>query len=123
MSRIIASLAAVLALWTGSASADPTLIMVQQPGCVHCAMWDKAIAPIYPKTPEGQFAPLVRAELRAGPPEGISYARKVTFTPTFILIDDGQEQARIEGYPGEDFFWGLLGKILQDHTDFTPGAS
>ncbi|SNR27739.1 hypothetical protein SAMN06265370_101422 [Puniceibacterium sediminis] len=97
--------------------------MVEQPGCVYCGMWNEVIAPIYPKTPEGQFAPLIRADLRAGPPEGISFARKVTYTPTFILIADGQEQARIEGYPGEDFFWGLLDMILQEHTEFTFPAS
>jgi hypothetical protein len=60
----------------------------------------------------------MRADLRQGPPEGITYARRVLFTPTFVLIDDGQEQARIEGYPGEDFFWPLLTKLLEDNTDF-----
>ena len=34
------------------------------------------------------------------------------FTPTFILVADGREAGRIEGYPGEDFFWGLLAKML-----------
>ncbi len=97
--------------------------MVEQPGCVYCAMWDEVIAPIYPKTAEGQFAPLVRADLRAGPPADMVYARAVTFTPTFILVDDGTELARIEGYPGEDFFWALLGHLLQSHTEFAPEAS
>ncbi len=123
MSRIIASLAAALVLWTGVARADPVLVMVEQPGCVYCALWDDTIAPIYPMTPEGQFAPLLRADLRAGPPEGITYARKVSFTPTFVLVDNGQEQARIEGYPGEDFFWGLLNLILDEHTDFEQESS
>lgn len=35
------------------------------------------------------------------------------YTPTFILLEDGQEVGRIEGYPGEGFFWGLLGKMLE----------
>ena len=38
--------------------------------------------------------------------------RRVSFTPTFILVQDGVEVGRIEGYPGEDFFWGLLGKMF-----------
>ena len=33
--------------------------------------------------------------------------------PTFVLVEDGRELGRIEGYPGEDFFWGLLGKLLE----------
>jgi hypothetical protein len=36
----------------------------------------------------------------------------VNFTPTFILTVDGIEQSRIEGYPEDLFFWGLLGQML-----------
>ena len=96
------------------------LIMVEQPGCAYCAAWNNAIAPIYPKTEAGQYAPLRRAQLKDGAPEGVTYARPARFTPTFILINDDQtEIARIEGYPGEDFFWGLLEKMLTEKTDFS----
>lgn len=94
------------------------LLMVEQKGCYYCRTWNANIAPIYPKTPEGQFAPLRRADLREGPPEGVTYARPVTYTPTFILLDDDTEIGRIEGYPGEDFFWGLLQMMLKEKTDF-----
>lgn len=104
--------------WPAMAVAEPYLVMVEQPGCIYCERWDAEIGPAYPKTDEGKFAPLIRADLRQGPPEGITYARRVLFTPTFVLIDNGQEQARIEGYPGEDFFWPLLTKLLEDNTDF-----
>jgi hypothetical protein len=52
----------------------------------------------------------------------MSFARPVVFTPTFVLVEDGQELARIEGYPGEDFFWGLLARMLEEHTDYDPDA-
>ena len=114
---------AAAALWLSAASgvqAEPQLLMVEQPGCVYCAAWDEEIAPIYPKTPEGQHAPLHRVQLRDGAPEGITYDRRVAFTPTFILVDGGKELARIEGYPGEDFFWGLLEMMLTEHAGFVP---
>lgn len=104
--------------WSSDALAEPFLVMVEQPGCIYCERWDAEIGPAYPKTDEGKFAPLLRADLRQGPPEGITYARRVLFTPTFVLIENGEEKARIEGYPGEDFFWPLLTKLLQDNTDF-----
>lgn len=95
------------------------LLMVEQKGCYYCRTWNEVIAPIYPKTPEGQFAPLRRADLYEGPPEGVTYARRVNFTPTFILLDEeGNEMGRIEGYPGEDFFWGLLQMMLKEKTEF-----
>ena len=105
--------------WVQATAAEPFLVMVEQPGCVYCQRWDAEIGPAYPKTDEGKFAPLIRADLREGPPDGITYARRVLFTPTFVLIENGQEKARMEGYPGEDFFWPLLTKLLSDNTGFS----
>lgn len=94
------------------ARADPVLLMAEEPGCVWCARWNAEIAEIYPKTAEGRAAPLQRFDIREGPPAGVSLDRDVHFTPTFILVRDGREAGRIEGYPGEEFFWGLLGQLL-----------
>ncbi len=102
---------------------DVRLVMVEQPGCAYCAAWDDEIGPAYPNTSEGEFAPLMRVDLHVGPPDGIKYARRVNFTPTFILLEGNNEVARIEGYPGEDFFWPILAKLLQDHTAFHPATN
>lgn len=102
------------------AASDIQLVMVEQRGCAYCAAWNDEIAPAYQNTAEGRFAPLLRADLREDPPEGVTYARKVRFTPTFILVEDGQEIARMEGYVGDDFFWPIFSKLLAEHTDFDP---
>ena len=47
-----------------------------------------------------------------GPPEGVRLGLRPSFTPTFVLVEDGKEIGRIEGYPGEDFFWPMLGALL-----------
>ncbi|NVK61697.1 MAG: thioredoxin family protein [Rhodobacteraceae bacterium] len=115
--------AALVSLLAGQAIAEVRLVMVSQPGCAYCARWEAEIAPAYPNTAEGRFAPLLRADLRQGAPEGITYERKVLFTPTFILVDNGSELARLEGYPGEDFFWPLLSRMLEHSTNFDPDAA
>lgn len=129
--RPLVTALAALALVTGGASASTDaapvdegvrLIMVEQPGCAYCAAWDDQIAPAYANTDEGRFAPLARADLRMGPPEGVEYDREVRFTPTFILVRDGQELARMEGYVGQDFFWPLFRGMLERHTAFRPEA-
>ena len=119
--------AAFVALASGSArparaEGGPELIMIEEAGCMWCARWNREIATIYPKTPEGQHAPLRRVDKRMPLPEDLKLARAPFFTPTFILVRDGVELGRIEGYPGVDFFWGLLGKMLIDTTEFS-GAS
>jgi hypothetical protein len=101
------------ALWAQVLWAETQLLMAEEPGCVWCARWNEEIAPIYPKTGEGAAAPLRRINLQDPVPADIALNRRVNFTPTFILLVDGAEMSRIEGYPGEDFFWGLLGQMLK----------
>jgi hypothetical protein len=98
------------------------LVMVEQTGCEWCARWNREIAPIYPKTSEGEFAPLRRVDLR-DLPDDLKITRRVNFTPTFLIVEDGHEIARLEGYPGEDFFWPILAQMLADHVGFKPDAA
>ena len=121
MTRLISVLAIALlaALPLRAAASDVELVMVEEAGCMWCARWNEEISGIYPKTPEGMAAPLRRIDIRERRPDDIAFARPLSFTPTFVLVVDGTEVARIEGYPGEDFFWGLLGMQLKEHTAFT----
>ena len=120
--RAVLGVAAVIGL-AQTGMADTRLIMVEEPGCAYCAAWLDEIGPVYPNTDEGRFAPLLRADLSDGPPAGVSYARKVVYTPTFVLIDDGKEIARLEGYPGENFFWPMLQEMLVASPEFKPSGS
>lgn len=116
MRLVHSALLAVLAM-TGLpsvAQAEIALVMVEQPGCIYCRKWDNEIAAKYPLTDEGKAAPLTRIQLHAPLPEGMIFDRGIAFTPTFVLVDDGVEQGRIEGYPGEDFFWALLGQLIAE---------
>lgn len=119
MSRVAAlCLGLFMVFQPGLASAALELVMVEQAGCPWCARWNEEIGPIYPKTDEGEAAPLRRIDIGNLPGE-MELDKKVVFTPTFLLVEDGRELGRIEGYPGEDFFWGLLARLLGE----TPGAT
>ena len=95
-----------------AAQANPILLMAEEDGCYWCAKWNEEIAHIYPKTDEGRTAPLQRYDLHGEHPD-FEFEKRVHFTPTFILINNGKEVGRIEGYPGEDFFWGLLTMLFE----------
>lgn len=107
-------LAGLIWLSAGLATAAE-LVMVEEPGCPWCARWNAEIGPIYPKTAEGQRVPLRRMDISNRDPEEFELAGRVVFTPTFLLVDDGREIARIEGYPGEELFWWRLSALLKDH--------
>lgn len=88
------------------------LVMIEQAGCQWCARWNAEIAPIYPKTAEAVQAPLRRIDLHEPVPDDVSLLRPALFTPTFVLVLNGAEVGRIEGFPGADFFWALLDDML-----------
>lgn len=110
-------MALVIAVTLALPAAATELVMVEEDGCVWCALWDSEIAPAYPNTSEGRFAPLRRVDIDALP-DDLIVVRRVGFTPTFLIVENGREVARIEGYPGADFFWPVLANLLTQHTNY-----
>jgi len=110
--RALLAALALLGAASPAATAELRLLMFEQPGCMYCARWDAEIAPQYPLTDEGRAAPVQRLQLRDPLPAGLELARPVTFTPTFVLLADNVEAGRLEGYPGEDFFWPMLAGLI-----------
>lgn len=98
---------------SASASARTELVMMEEHGCPWCEKWQQEIGVVYGKTAEGQRAPLRRVDVHRPLPADLKYLKLAYFTPTFILVSDGREIGRIQGYPGEDFFWALLQELLE----------
>ncbi|SLN50595.1 hypothetical protein PEL8287_02643 [Roseovarius litorisediminis] len=119
MRLLFAILATLLLVYTFYSPARAgELVMIERDGCHWCERWNTEIAHIYPKTDEGKRAPLRRVNI-SNLPDNIIFASRPIFTPTFILVENGQELGRVEGYAGPDFFWHLLGQLLNAH----PGAT
>ncbi|MEY8882428.1 hypothetical protein [Donghicola sp. XS_ASV15] len=112
-----ALLAGVIALAPLPAAAAE-LVMVEQVGCAYCELWHKQVGHIYPVAAVSDAAPLRTVQLSEIKDAGFEITRPVVFTPTFLLVDDGQELARLEGYAGEDFFWPLVEKMVAEHAGF-----
>jgi hypothetical protein len=115
--RPLVALLLVLAGWVWLAAAEAQtrveLVYVREAGCPWCRLFDRQIGPVYDKTEEGRIAPL--RDLDRRDPALVAYrlASPVLYSPTFVLVLDGAELGRIEGYPGEDFFWGRLGRLIE----------
>ena len=88
------------------------LLMIRQDSCIYCRQWEAEIAPAYAASPQGRAAPLLRIDINGPYPDGLALDRQPYVTPTFILIRNGQETGRIEGYPGQKNFWRLLDRAL-----------
>jgi len=93
-------------------SATAQLLMVEETNCPYCARFNAEIAPAYPNTTEGKAAPLRRVNIDLGWPDDLSHIKSESLTPTFILIQNNQELGRLHGYQGDEFFWFLLGELM-----------
>jgi len=112
--RWVAAVGFLISLAGGDVSASSVeLLMLERPGCVYCARWNKEIAPAYSNSWEGRVAPLRRVDLTEPWPDDLQEISTDVYTPTFILTVDGVEIARLRGYPGDNFFWPLLDEMFE----------
>lgn len=116
-SRLLAALLiALVASPSGVSAAERAieLVMFERSGCVWCQRWDREVGKVYPLTDEGKRAPLRKVNIDAGVPSDFRLSPPVFYSPTFVLIADGKEVARITGYAGDDAFWGLFSRYMKD---------
>ena len=86
--------------------------MFDSPVCSYCEQWEDEIAETYPKTEEGKKTTLRRVSIHDDVPNDLRKLKPIIYTPTFVLVRQGQELGRIPGYAGEDFFWGFLETLI-----------
>ncbi len=114
MVRVLALFAFLIAevFSVTAVNAETRLLMFEEQGCPYCEAWHEEIGVVYDKTDEGKRAPVTVLDLDDPLPAGVEIGLVPYYTPTFILISDGVEIDRIEGYPGEDFFYWMVEKML-----------
>lgn len=110
MRLLTIAVAATIMLWWPAAAAE--LQMYRRAGCPWCRAWDRDVGPIYGKTDIGRRVPIRMIDLDGERPR-VSLKGPIIYTPTFVLVADRREVGRIEGYPGDGFFWGLLDRLVQ----------
>lgn len=93
--------------------------MVDDVGCVYCRKWDAEVGDIYERSPVGRIAPLER---RAKRHRDLAPYEPLAYTPTFVLVRSGAEIGRIVGYPGADFFWAELERLIAKAGPIAPAA-
>ncbi len=88
------------------------LVMFESEGCVWCEAWNREIGGVYDKTSEGRILPLRRVDVDQDRPGDLEHLGGIIYTPTFVVMEEGKEVGRIIGYPGDIFFWPMLGDII-----------
>lgn len=110
-SVVLAAILMIACVLPVQAAGATEMLMFVRPGCAWCELWRKEIGPIYPKTPDGQLAPLRELDIDNIPP-ALKLTSPIIYTPTFVIVQNDEEVGRITGYSGTDFFWSLLSRVL-----------
>ena len=90
--RKLAFTALLLLLGLAANAADlraAELLMFEDASCGWCRRWHADVGQGYPHSEEGRRAPLRRLHIRDQDSAGVSLARPVQATPTFVLVDGG----------------------------------
>lgn len=88
------------------------LMMLDRKGCIYCQAWKQEIGGGYDTSKPGKAAPLAIIDIDGPWPDGLAIGRRPYLTPSFILLQNGRELDRIEGYPGPDHFYPVLQEMM-----------
>ncbi|MGP9804638.1 SoxS protein [Paracoccus sp. NSM] len=115
----------MLAGWPALAS-DPghkglRLMAVTSRDCPASAAWLAETAPDLARQGAG-LMPLLLVDLDGPYPDGLLLDGQPRITPTFILLRQGAELGRFEGYDGKDHFHATLKALLKQTGQTAHGA-
>lgn len=96
----------------GIAPTGLALVMVDRPGCSFCTAWRREILPGYAAHATGRALPLTIVPIDGPWPDGLVLDRVPRITPSFLILRDRVEIARLEGYPGARSFWPALDDLI-----------
>ena len=100
------------ALFAALPAVAAELLMFDQEYCPWCEAWNDEVGGIYHLSDEGARAPLRRIDIHDPLPGDISLSTRIAYTPTFVLLEDGREVGRLEGY-SPHFFWPMLNRLFE----------
>ena len=81
--------------------------------CGTCKVFKREVLPIYAASPAGKVFPLWVVEMGGKAPFRLN--EPVTFTPTFVWVDNGVEVGRFSGYFGKEKFFSIVNKAANAH--------
>jgi hypothetical protein len=107
-------LAAACALPAAPAAENAAaLVLLERQDCPWCRRWLREVGKTaWNASDLGRRAPLRRVDVARGLPEDLAFLTNWRFTPTFVLVQGGQEVGRIIGYQADLFFWQQAEALL-----------
>lgn len=93
------------------------VIAVEAPGCGYCNLFRRDVAPAYAASAAAKTAKLRFLDLNDKAIEAIRFAQPISLVPTVVVVKDGVEVARINGYVAPHSFYALIKSVLNEQAN------
>ena len=90
------------------------LLVVSDRSCGPCILFEREVGTTYARTEEARRAPLRLLPHGKPAPAPYGFIGQAKVAPTFVLVDEGREIGRFEGYSDDELFWMRLTVLLRE---------
>lgn len=97
-----------------SVTSGPTreIVVIEASSCTYCQVFRRDVAPSYQASPRAQSVPLRYVDVGAPSVDKLALSSPLTVVPTVLILVDGREKGRIDGYAGPKIFFDLVREVL-----------
>jgi thioredoxin-like negative regulator of GroEL len=96
-----------------AASVAQEIVVFEVENCTYCSAFRSQILPNYRQTPRSAELPIRFVDVNATGVDKMKLIAPIQMVPTVVMMKNGQEVDRIQGYTGPDMFHQLVTKMLQ----------
>lgn len=93
------------------------LVMFDSPTCVYCRRFKREAAPLYHRSPAAKVLPLRIVQIDKGP-LWFRLKEAVRTTPTFVIVEHGEEVERFSGYSDRDDFLDMMNSLTEAYRNY-----
>lgn len=125
MRSVIAAIAAALVVGLaiqgpGRAAVDATmgprtsmeLVVFEHPDCTYCPIFRSRVVPRYQQSAHAAEVPLRFVDVTGAEADRLALNAPIRMVPTTVVMKDGREVDRIDGYWGTDNFLKMVAYII-----------
>ncbi|WP_119392425.1 transcriptional regulator [Taklimakanibacter lacteus] len=113
MTRLLAALSIALTVLYVPAASAAQLVYVEWKDCGYCKVFNRQMIWAYGSSAVGRKVPLRRVNILGRWPADLKRVSRPSYTPVFILVENGREIGRFAGYTSPQGFTSSLQGLLK----------
>jgi thioredoxin-like negative regulator of GroEL len=94
-------------------SVTQEIVVFEAENCTYCSAFRSQILPNYRQSPRNVELPVRFVDVNATGVDKMKLIAPIQMVPTVVMMKNGQEVDRIQGYTGPELFHQLVTKMLQ----------